>query len=238
MKKLRVLLPSVEGVRYGLFNENGHVTRTSGEERNMWSGVSDQWRKASFNEHCFTESLLGWSEGFSCCWATLLRSVSCVFYFVGNYSVDDSDGGKNEVLGEKPAITLPSTNSKLTSMGSSASLRGEKPVTLTTPFQLQVVVVTSHIAPTEALWIFAMCVCMYVRIHVYMWYRILQILSFALYMSNRRHCRSVSHLFISHLFPSFVAYESLKVSCSILYTVHAVCFVRTRKFKTEIRIRC
>jgi hypothetical protein len=77
------------------------------------------------------------------------------------------------------------------------------------------------------------CVCMYVRIHVYMWYRILHILSFALYIPNRCHCWSVSNL----LFPGFVAYEILKVSCSVLYSVHAACFVRMRKFETEIRIR-
>jgi hypothetical protein len=106
MKKLRVRLPSVEGVRYGLFNENSHVTRTSGEERNMWSGLSDQWRKASVNEHCFTGSLLGWSEGFSCCWATLLRSISCVFYFVGNYSVDDSNRGKRPKFSERNLLSL------------------------------------------------------------------------------------------------------------------------------------
>jgi len=195
MKKLRVRLPSVEGVRYGLFNENSHVTRTSGEERNMWSGVSDQWRKASVSEHCFKRSLLGWSEGFSCCWATLLRSISCVFYFFGNCSGDDRDGGGGtEVLWEKPVITLPFTNSTLTALGSSASLRDEKPVTLTTPFQVQFVVVTSQIAPAEALWIFTICVC--VRMQVYMWYRISQVLSFALYVSIRCHCRSISR--VSH----------------------------------------
>jgi hypothetical protein len=72
------------------------------------------------------------------------------------------------VSGERPVISLPSRYSTRTALGSSAGLRGEKPVTLTTPFQLQVVVVTSHTASTEALRIFTMCmyvcimyVCMY-----------------------------------------------------------------------------
>ena len=61
----------------------------------------------------------------------------------------------------------------------------------------------NHIRPSSS-WS-SHWLCMYVRIHVYTWYRILQILSFALYMSNRRHSRSVSHL----LFSGFVAYESI-----------------------------
>ena len=55
------------------------------------------------------------------------------------------------MLGEKSVITLPSTNSTLTAMGSSAGPRGEKPIMLTTTFQLRSVVITSHFAPTEAL---------------------------------------------------------------------------------------
>ena len=60
-------------------------------------------------------------------------------------------GEKTEALGEKPVITLPFTNFTLTALGSSASLRGEKPVTLTTPFQVRVVVVASQTASAEAL---------------------------------------------------------------------------------------
>ena len=208
MKKLRVRLPSVEGVRYGLFNENSHVTRTSGEERNMWSGVSDQWRKASVSEHCFKRSLLGWSERFSCCWATLLRSISCdfyYFYFFGNYSINDSDKGKNRSALRGTCYHFALYKFHADSSGiecepsqweagdvndavSSTGCCGYEPNCQIHDMCVRVCVCVCARA--------RVCVCVCVRMHVYMWCRMSQILSFTLYISNRYHCRYFSQ--VSH----------------------------------------
>jgi hypothetical protein len=115
--------------------------------------------------------------------------------------------GKNEVLGEKPVITLPSTYlySALTALGSSPGLRGEKPVTLTTPFQLQVVVVCGyepHCVYRCVVNIHSVCVCVCVcGVGFRRYFHLIFILPTGTCpISDASH---VSHL----LFPSFVTNE-------------------------------
>jgi hypothetical protein len=45
-----------------------------------------------------------------------------------------SEIGENRSARREICFTLPSIHSKLSALGSSACLRGEKPATLTTPF--------------------------------------------------------------------------------------------------------